>query len=178
VKAFYHADSVPMTIRTRLASRHLRHEPERGALAQVIALVERGAPATQDLAALRDLLASLGFEGPGIDRLIVEATAEVLRRLEFPERPARADALFLTPSPQEARRFAAQAGNRPVLHCCLAEPDDGAVLDWGLLAAALDDGGMPALVERVGRYWRGEPGPDPLWEFVTHGQVMVLQQER
>lgn len=177
MKAFYHADSVPMTIRTRLVSRYLRHDRERGAVAQVITRTEGGPLATQDLVALREMLGELGFEEAGADRLIVEAVAEVVRHTDFPDRPARAGALFLTPSPQEARRFAALAGDRPVLHCCLAEPDDGAVLDWSLLAVPLDEGGLAVLAERVERYWRGEPGPEPLWEFVTHGQVMVLQRE-
>ena len=166
-----------MTIRTRLVSRHLCQAADRSGFDRLLRQFDAAPPASHDLGALRTTLGGLGFDAATSDRLIVEAVAEALRRSGHAERPERASAMFLTPSPQEARRYAAAAGDRPVLHCCLAEPDDGALLDWSLLAAPLEPGGVPALVERVGRYWRGEPGPALLWEFVTHGQVMVLQQE-
>ncbi len=180
MQAFYHAGTQVMTIRTRLASRHLNREPQRERFSVLLAAVER-ALSLATAAALLDEPSSQGrIAGPESAALLLEAVVEHVRRTRFPHLPTRVSAIFLTPTMEDARRFEELTpGKRGYIHCCLAEPDDGAVLDWNLIVPpARWDPGTPLdrLFEIATRYWSGESSAHPIREFVTHGQVMVLQR--
>ncbi|MEK7215865.1 MAG: hypothetical protein AAB289_09760 [Chloroflexota bacterium] len=180
MKAFYHADSQALTIRTRLISRHLNREPQRSRFSALLGVLEGADLKTTTATGLIDagLFARAG--GPGEREMLIEAVLEYARRARFNGLPSRAGALFLTPTLGEAKRFAELVPVRcGHIHCCLAEPDDGALLDWSLIAPAASwdlDAPLDRLAAMADAYWSAANSGDPLWEFVTHGQVMVLQR--
>lgn len=102
----------------------------------------------------------------------VELVAELVRRTAFPELPSRMACAFGWPDLETARRFRATHGAPDSaiyrVSCIRSSQHDMSLLYLGgtILGAWL----------YATKYWRGEAGPEPLWEHLLLPPIEV--QER
>ncbi len=121
----------------------------------------------------KDYLFIKHIPGPDVPTsLAIELVFELVRRESFPERPSRLSSVFGSSTLQDARQFKASYGtlSDPIFRvsCDTSFRCDFDLLRMGhsILAAWL----------LATKYWRGDRGPNPMWEELLVPPVTVMER--
>jgi hypothetical protein len=102
----------------------------------------------------------------------VELTFELVRRLEFPDRPSRFQSWFGWQTLEEAKRFRESHGTPEARIFAIDSPGTFRA-DMSLLLHGGSNLGATIL---AARYWSGIAGPHPAWEFVLPQPIRIGEQ--
>lgn len=102
---------------------------------------------------------------------MIELVSELVRRVLFPEKPSRMTALFAWETYHEAVEFQKEHGGGPIY---VIEADTFFRGDMKLLY--LGGSGIGAVQFAI-KYWRGESGPSPRWEYLLVPPVQIVGAE-
>jgi len=145
-------------------------------LRQAVDAVAAG-PASLETLLPEQWLALAPAEERARTQLVLEAVFEHARVRVNEALPSRADCAFAWRTLDVARRFAAQYVPGGTIYRCTVIDGIAIELDGGLLPPGIDlsrpvDQELPRVLERAGRYWRGEQ-PMTYPELLLTGTVIV-----
>jgi hypothetical protein len=101
---------------------------------------------------------------------MIELVSELTRRTFFPEKPSRFTTLFAWASLEEAFAFKKQYGEGNIYE---VEAETAFKADMNQLY--LGGSGVGALFYAM-KYWKGEAGSNPIWEYLLVPPVRVIGQ--
>jgi hypothetical protein len=152
----------------------------------VLGLEQYGDVRPPDLQAHVDLLFPLGVSSHGERYFLsaaqdarladpyIELIWEYVRRACFPERPSRFTSVFACRTPEDARCWRADFGQRddPIWH---VQSTEGFVADMALLAQG---GSILQVSNRAHLYWRGDTHPEieTFWEYLLRPPATVVKR--
>ena len=99
---------------------------------------------------------------------IIELVCELVRRLSFPERPSRLQALFAWATRDEALLFQQESGGGTIYE---VEADSYFRSDMKLLYLG---GSVIGAMLFAMKYWRAEASPVPRWEYLLVPPIRVI----